>query len=102
MNLDEAVVESIVKKVLSQLEDQQPQESCSGGEWGVFKTMDEAVSAAATAQQEYLGRSMHDRAKYVQAIRDVVLDQENLEYISRKAVEETGMGGYAYKRHDRR
>ena len=96
MNLDEAVVESIVKKVLSQLEDQQPQESsCCGGEWGVFKTMDEAVGAAVVAQQEYLGRSMHDRAKYVQAIRDVVLDQENLEYISRKAVEETGMGGYA-------
>ena len=97
MNIDETVVESIVKKVLSQLDGQQPQDCCPGGEWGVFKTMDEAVSAAVTAQQEYLNRSMHDRAKYVQAIRDVVLDQENLEYISRKAVEETGMGGYEYK-----
>ena len=97
MNIDETVVESIVKKVLSQLDAPQTQECCAcGGEWGVFKSMDEAVNAAVIAQQEYLGRSMHDRAKYVQAIRDVVLDQENLEYISRKAVEETGMGGYEY------
>ena len=98
MNIDETVVASIVKKVLSQLDAPQTQECCAcGGEWGVFKSMDEAVNAAVLAQQEYLGRSMHDRAKYVQAIRDVVLDQENLEYISRKAVEETGMGGYEYK-----
>ena len=40
---------------------------------------------------------MHDRAKYVQAIRDVVLEEENLDYISRLAVEETGMGAYEYK-----
>ena len=59
--------------------------------------MNDAVDAAVEAQREYLNRSMHDRACYVQAIRDVVLDQENLEYISRLAVEETGMGGYEYK-----
>ena len=59
--------------------------------------MNDAVDAAVEAQREYLNRSMHDRACYVQAIRDVVLDQENLKYISRLAVEETGMGGYEYK-----
>lgn len=95
MSMDEHVVEAIVKRVLTQL-DGGSSAPC-GGEWGVFESMDEAVEAAAAAQKEYLNRSMHDRAAYVQAIRDVVLEQENLEYISRLAVEETGMGGYEYK-----
>ena len=99
MNIDENVVESIVKRVVSQLntEAASAQTCPSGGDWGVFESMNDAVDAAVEAQREYLNRSMHDRACYVQAIRDVVLDQENLEYISRLAVEETGMGGYEYK-----
>ena len=99
MNIDENVVESIVKRVVSQLstEATSTQTCPSGGDWGVFESMNDAVDAAVEAQREYLNRSMHDRACYVQAIRDVVLDQENLEYISRLAVEETGMGGYEYK-----
>ena len=99
MNIDENVVESIVKRVVSQLstETASAQTCPSGGDWGVFESMNDAVDAAVEAQREYLNRSMHHRACYVQAIRDVVLDQENLEYISRLAVEETGMGGYEYK-----
>ena len=99
MNIDENVVESIVKRVVSQLstETASAQTCPSGGDWGVFESMNDAVDAAVEAQREYLNRSMHDRACYVQAIRDVVLDQENLEYISRLAVEEPGMGGYEYK-----
>ena len=99
MNIDENVVESIVKRVVSQLstETASAQTCPSGGDWGVFESMNDAVDAAVEAQREYLNHSMHDRACYVQAIRDVVLDQENLEYISRLAVEETGMGGYEYK-----
>ena len=90
MNIDENVVESIVKRVVSQLstETASAQTCPSGGDWGVFESMNDAVDAAVEAQREYLNRSMHDRACYVQAIRDVVLDQENLEYISRLAVEE--------------
>lgn len=101
MSIDSSVVEKIVKRVMTQLDAAAPSgtvEPCkAGGDWGVFETMDEAVEAAAAAQKEYLGRTMHDRASYVQAIRDVVLDQKNLEYMSKKAVEETGMGGYEYK-----
>ena len=84
MNIDENVVESIVKRVVSQLstETASAQTCPSGGDWGVFESMNDAVDAAVEAQREYLNRSMHDRACYVQAIRDVVLDQENLEYIS--------------------
>nr|6GVS_A Chain A, Aldehyde dehydrogenase [Rhodopseudomonas palustris BisB18]6GVS_B Chain B, Aldehyde dehydrogenase [Rhodopseudomonas palustris BisB18]6GVS_C Chain C, Aldehyde dehydrogenase [Rhodopseudomonas palustris BisB18]6GVS_D Chain D, Aldehyde dehydrogenase [Rhodopseudomonas palustris BisB18]6GVS_E Chain E, Aldehyde dehydrogenase [Rhodopseudomonas palustris BisB18]6GVS_F Chain F, Aldehyde dehydrogenase [Rhodopseudomonas palustris BisB18]6GVS_G Chain G, Aldehyde dehydrogenase [Rhodopseudomonas len=64
---------------------------------GVFETMDAAVEAAALAQQQYLLCSMSDRARFVQGIRDVILNQDTLEKMSRMAVEETGMGNYEHK-----
>ncbi len=99
MNVDEKLVASIVQKVLSKVDMGSAEPNCAaaGGDWGVFATMNEAVEAAAAAQKKYLNCSMADRAKYVQAIRDVVLEEENLDYISRLAVEETGMGAYEYK-----
>jgi len=99
MNIDRNTVESIVKQVLSHLEPQAPSHpDCpAGGDWGVFDDMNDAVEAAAQAQREYINCSMHDRACFVQAIRDVVLLPENLEGISRLAVEETGMGAVEYK-----
>ena len=99
MNVDEKLVASIVQKVLSKVDMGSAEPNCAaaGGDWGVFATMNEAVEAAAAAQKQYLNCSMADRAKYVQAIRDVVLEEENLDYISRLAVEETGMGAYEYK-----
>ena len=94
MSFDEQVVANIVKQVLSRVDMGGAQPSCAaaGGD-----SMNDAVEAAAAAQKAYLNCSMHDRAKYVQAIRDVVLEEENLDYISRLAVEETGMGAYEYK-----
>ena len=64
---------------------------------GVFDTMDAAVEAAALAQQQYLLCSMADRESFVQGIRDVILNQETLETISRMSVDETGMGNYEHK-----
>lgn len=97
MNIDEKLVETIVKKVVSKLDVAEEKPISCTGDCGIFETMDEAVDAAVEGQKAYLNCSMHDRARFVQAIRDVVLNQENLEYISRLAVEETGMGAYEYK-----
>ncbi len=98
MNIDERVVAGIVNAVLDRLEgDSSPCTETSGGNWGIFENMDDAVEAAACAQRQYLNCTMHDRAAYVQAIRDVVLNQENLEYISRQSVEETEMGNFEHK-----
>lgn len=98
MNIDERVVAGIVNAVLGRLDGGlEPCTEAGGGNWGIFESMDDAVEAAAAAQREYLNRTMHDRAAYVQAIRDVVLNQENLEYISRKSVEETEMGNFEHK-----
>lgn len=98
MSVNEHVIEDIIKQVLGQLtESTKAPQVRLGGDDGIFETMDDAVEAAALAQQEYMNHSMQDRARYVQAIRNVVLNEENLHAISRKAVEETGMGGYEYK-----
>ncbi len=98
MNIDERVVAGIVNAVLGRLDDvSNPAAEAGGGNWGIFESMNDAVEAAAAAQKKYMNCTMHDRAAYVQAIRDVVLKQENLEYISRQSVEETEMGNYEHK-----
>lgn len=98
MNIDERVVAGIVNKVLDRLDGVSvPGMEAGSGNWGVFDSMNEAVEAAAAAQREYINCTMHERAAYVQAIRDVVLKQENLEYISRESAEETEMGNYEHK-----
>lgn len=96
MNIDVNLVEQLVKKVLDQVEGAGDLLT-TAGDCGVFETMDDAINAAEAGQRQYLKCSMADRAKYVQAIRDVVLRKDVMEYISRQAVEETGMGGYEYK-----
>lgn len=95
MNVDLNLVEKLVQKVMEQVDANQ--ELTTAGDWGIFATMDEAINAAEAAQRKYLSCTMADRAKYIQVIRDVALKKENLEYMSRATVEETGMGGYEYK-----
>jgi len=68
----------------------------SAGE-GVFATMDAAVAAASLAQRQYLFCSMADRRRFVEGIREVILEPNHLEQLSRMAVEETGMGCYEHK-----
>lgn len=99
MNIDPSTVENIVKKVLTNIADGQgPAQGVPPcGDLGVFEKMDDAVEAAVAGQKEYLGRSMHDRARYVQAIRDTATNDEILKYISKHSVEDTGMGNYEDK-----
>ena len=95
MNVDLNLVEKLVQKVMEQVDANQ--ELTTAGDWGIFATMDEAINAAEAAQRKYMSCSMADRAKFIQVIRDVALKKENLEYMSKATVEETGMGGYEYK-----
>ena len=90
MNVDLNLVEKLVQKVMEQVDANQ--ELTTAGDWGIFATMDEAINAAEAAQRKYMSCSMADRAKFIQVIRDVALKKENLEYMSRATVEETGMG----------
>ncbi|WP_446721286.1 aldehyde dehydrogenase family protein [Luteococcus sp. H101] len=64
---------------------------------GIFDTMDAAIAAAERAEREYLGCSMADRRRFVQAIRDFVVVPEHLQYMAEEAVRQTGMGDVAHK-----
>lgn len=98
MSINEVMIDEIIKQVLDQLGNpNQSTTTKAGGDRGVFSKMEDAIEAAATAQKKYLSCSMQDRARFVKAVREVVLKEENLDAISREAVEETGMGAYEYK-----
>ncbi|MGC9158012.1 MAG: aldehyde dehydrogenase family protein [Terracidiphilus sp.] len=99
----EELIATLVKKVLEDIargDDAgvaaQPEGGISGRD-GIFESVDDAVEAAVLAQQKYMLGSMADRQRFVDGIRQVVLEPENLERISRLAVEETGMGCYEHK-----
>ncbi len=94
MNIDAALLEGIVKGVMRKIDESQ-KNAVDGG--GIFASMDDAIEAAAAAQRIYLDCSMADRARFVETIRRVVLNEENLQFMARSTVEETGMGNYEHK-----
>ncbi|MDD2978876.1 MAG: aldehyde dehydrogenase EutE [Hespellia sp.] len=111
MNLDRKEIENLVAKAIIDIKTEQKGDdsktifgvntSCgnaSGYEnYGVFKTMDEAVLAASKAQKKLLFSKMDDRQKYVDIIKETVLKRRNLEMMSLLSVEETKIGKYEHK-----
>lgn len=94
MNIDVELIEKVVKKVLSNVEAGAGTDDYT---YGIFETMDAAIEASAKAQKEYMYYSLADRQKFVEGIREVVCQKDNLEYMSQLAAEESGMGTYEYK-----
>ena len=88
MNIDEQKLRSMVIEVLQELRQ-------DTGRDGVFSCMDEAVKAAKKAYEQLSRLSIEKREKLIAAMRRAVLD--NLEELSRLALEETGMGRYEDK-----
>ena len=106
MELSKELVEQVIRKVISEQAAQKNGACCGAaaqgtccvsGEYGIFDDMDAAINAAEAAQKDYMHASLADRKKYVQAIRDVILQKENLKHIAILAVEETGMGDVGCK-----
>lgn len=100
MNIDKTMIEQLVRQAMAGMGNDIKTgggSTSAAGQNGIFPDMDSAINAADIAQKSYLLCSMEDRRRYVQAIRDVIMKEENMEHISRLAVEETGMGGYEYK-----
>lgn len=62
---------------------------------GIFDTIDEAIAAAVGASQKVAALPLSKRGEMIAAMRQKVLD--NLEFLSRLAVEETGMGRISCK-----
>lgn len=92
MTIDQAALEATIRKVLARFVTIDPP-----GDEGVFGDMDTAVKAADLAQREYMECSLADRRRYVTAIREAMLVEENLSYMATQAVLQTGMGDVAHK-----
>lgn len=63
--------------------------------FGVFKTMEEAITASFQAQKQYVKLEVKDRERIIQNIRKTTL--ENVELLSKTTIEETGLGKYKDK-----
>ncbi|GLB24386.1 aldehyde dehydrogenase [Lacrimispora xylanolytica] len=99
MDMDLKAIEQMVEQVLREIQSEQMinvTEQRKEG-YGLFSTIEEAIEASEKAQKKLLYTGMADRQKYVDVIRKTVLNKENLELISRLAVEETEIGCYEHK-----
>lgn len=91
MELNERLVEDIVKSVVAKMNLQKP----SAGSHGVFQDMNDAIEHAKAAQKLVQKMSMDQREKIISNIRKKII--ENAETFARMGVEETGMGNVGHK-----
>jgi propionaldehyde dehydrogenase len=92
VNLKEAQVKDIVRKVLLQMEASNKEEQKLSG---IFTEMNDAIGASIKAQKVMQQLSMDSREKIISNIRKKTL--ENAELFARMGVEETGMGNVGHK-----
>lgn len=101
MKLDDKLIEQVARLVMEEMKSGSAaaceENGTCGDSYGIFDSMDDAVQASEAAQRKYLFSTIEDRQKYVDVIRQTVLEPELLQKISRMAVEETGMGNYEHK-----
>ncbi|WP_286907485.1 aldehyde dehydrogenase family protein [Clostridium sp. UBA1652] len=100
MSIDATLVEKLVRQAIEEAKSKNLiafNEISSLKSYGIFDSMNEAVEASHVAQRQLLSTSMANRQKYVNTIKSTILKRENLELISRMAVEETEIGKYEHK-----
>lgn len=101
MDIDVKLIEKMVSDALKEIKienvDKEVKKDSMEDNYGVFETIEDAIDASYVAQQELLFSKISDRQKYVDAIRSAILNQENLELISKLAVDETEIGCYEHK-----
>jgi propionaldehyde dehydrogenase len=94
--MSEDYIRKIVEEVVQRVVASRPaSRSAEGGAGGVFQAVDAAVEAATRAQKELVQRSLEERKKIIEIIRQVTRD--NAEEFSRRALAETGMGRFEDK-----
>lgn len=97
MSITPELIHKVVRETVREVMSRDGANPALGGRDGVFTDMNAAIEAADRAWRQYTDCSMHDRNRFIQAIRAVSSDEENLEYMARATVEETGMGNAADK-----
>jgi aldehyde dehydrogenase len=98
MQMTEDLIRSVVQQVLTQMgsvASPATNGQAGVGKLGVFPTADSAVAAAEAAFQTYRTRPLEDRAKAVDCIRRICVDQA--EELGRMELEETQIGRLDHK-----
>jgi acyl-CoA reductase-like NAD-dependent aldehyde dehydrogenase len=98
MNLDETTIDQIAERVFQKLAETDPQADTDNIDMdaglrikdGVFQEMEDAITAAETAQKLLVVLPLSDREKIIQAIRD--MGMTHAEEYARMEFEETGLG----------
>lgn len=93
--LETEQIDTIIRRVMNRLEEQQPALPRSYNYRGVFSDPDEALKAARLAQQCYARESMGRRKAFIKVIRETTIN--HAQQLSQLAVQETGMGRVADK-----
>jgi aldehyde dehydrogenase len=98
--VSEQAIRTVVQQVLSQLGKSPATNGSSnghsaGGDWGVFRTVDDAVAAATQAFEQLKAASMADRAKAIDCVMQ--LCDEQAEELGRLELEETKIGRLDHK-----
>jgi len=72
-----------------------PPESDNGGRSGIFSDIQNAITAAKIAHQELMKLTLETRKAIIKSMRETILEHNEL--LSRKAMEETGLGYWRNK-----
>lgn len=89
------MIDDVIKQVIEDLKkDGSINESCIDCQknYGVFDNINDAIEAADKAQKQLYNLSIDERDRFADVIRETVLKEENLNLISKMAVEETEIG----------
>ena len=89
------MIDDVIKQVIEDLKkDGSINESCMDCQknYGVFDNINDAIEAADKAQKQLYNLSIDERDRFADVIRETVLKEENLNLISKMAVEETEIG----------
>ena len=98
MNMTEDLIRSVVQQVLSQMGTASASRGAAGGSLGkegVFPTADAAVAAAEAAFQEFKLRPFADRAKAIDCIKTICVEQAD--ELGKLELDETKIGRLDHK-----
>ena len=104
--IDPVVLQQLVAQAVRQLQKEGTQAAAPAvpaarDEYGVFTTMADAIDASAAAQHTLLFQSPSQRQQWIDVIRQTCLDKNNMQMMSRMAVEETVSSGPLRRRRIR-
>lgn len=101
MQEDRALIESVVSEVLAKLrgghstQSQRPDTQVRSQDYGVFRTVDDAVAAANEAYAQIRAKSLADRGQAIACIRRICIEQA--EELGRAELNETQIGRLEHK-----